>query len=82
MLILAKTLDTKMQLASTYVRELFALTKAVAKWRQYLLGREFVIRTDHKSLKEPLTQVIQTPEQQYFLKKLLGYHFIIEYKSG
>ena len=34
----SKKLGAKMQLASTYVRELFALTEAVAKWRQYLLG--------------------------------------------
>ena len=56
--------------------------EAVAKWRQYLLGRQFIIRTDHKSLKELLTQVIQNLEPQYFLQKLLGYQFTIEYKSG
>ena len=78
----SKKLGLKMQLASTYVRELFALTEAVAKWRQYLLGMQFIIQTDHKILKELLTQVIQTPEQQYFVKKLLGYHFVIEYKAG
>ena len=72
----------RMQLASTYVRERFALTEAVAKWCQYLWGWKFIIRTSHKDLKELLTQVIQTPEHQYFLRKLLGYHFIIEYKSS
>ena len=68
----SKKLGLKMQLASTYVRELFALTEAMAKWRQYLLGRQFIIRTNHKSLKELLTQVIQTPEQ----------HYVIKYKAG
>ena len=46
------------------------------------MGWKFIIRTSHKDLKELLTQVIQTSEHQYFLRKLLGYHFIIEYKSG
>jgi hypothetical protein len=50
--------------ASTYIRELHAITSAVKRWRQYLLGHFFIIQTDHKSLKEILTQVIQTPEQQ------------------
>ena len=42
----------------------------------------FVIRTDHQSLKQLLQQVIQTPEQQTYLRKLLSYHFRIEYKPG
>ena len=58
-----KKLGPKMQLASTYVRELFALTEAMAKWQHYLLGQHFIIRNNHKSLKEFLTQVIQTPKQ-------------------
>jgi hypothetical protein len=59
--------------ASTYIRELHAITSAVKRWRQYLLGHFFIIQTDHKSLKELLIQVIQTPEQQHYLSKLLGY---------
>jgi hypothetical protein len=47
-----------------------------------MLGHHFVIQTDHRSLKELLTQVIQTPEQQFYLSKLLGYHYDIEYKTG
>ena len=58
------------------------MIESVAKWRQYLLGRQFIIRTDHKSVKELLTQVVHTPKQQYFLRKLLGYQFVIEYKPG
>lgn len=49
--------------ASTYIRELHAITYVVKKWRQYLLGHSFVIITDHKNLKALMTQVIQTPEQ-------------------
>lgn len=56
--------------------------EAVHKWRQYLLGREFVIRSDQKSLKELLLQVIQTPDQQLYVRKLMVYKFRIEYKTG
>ena len=52
------------------------------KWRQYLLGHPFVILTDHKSLKELMSQVIQTHEQQVYLSKLLGYDYSIQYKVG
>ncbi|XP_031099869.1 uncharacterized protein LOC116004076 [Ipomoea triloba] len=78
----SKKLGPRLQAASAYVRELYAIVEAVAKWRQYLLGSLFVIRTDHRSLKELLQQVIQTPEQQRYIQKLMGYHFVIEYKSG
>jgi len=65
-----------------YVRELYAIIAAVRKWRQYLLGRPFTILTDHKSLRELMSQVIQTPEQHYYLSKLLGFDYTIQYKAG
>lgn len=78
----SKVFCPRMVKASTYLRELHAITSAVKKWRQYLLGHFFIIQTDHKSLKELLTQVIQTPEQQHYLSKLLGYHYDIQYRPG
>lgn len=68
--------------ASTYVRELFAITTAVKKWRQHLLGHSFVILTDHRSLKELMSQVVQMPEQQLYLSRLIGYDYTIQYHSG
>ncbi|GJZ85087.1 retrotransposon-related protein [Tanacetum coccineum] len=56
--------------------------EAVYKWRQYLLRRRFVIRTDHKSIKELMQQVIHTPLQQKYMRKLMGFDFSIEYKPG
>ena len=69
-----------MRSASTYVRELCAITEVVRKWRHYLLGQEFVIRTDHKSLQNLLLQPIHTPEQEKWLCKLMGYQYHIVYK--
>ncbi|XP_060962287.1 uncharacterized protein LOC133032379 [Cannabis sativa] len=78
----SKKLGPRFMGSSAYLREMRAIVEAVNKWRQYLLGRHFIIRTDHRSLRELLTQVIQTPEQQQFIRKLLGFHFTIEYKAG
>lgn len=78
----SKPFTPKLAVASTYVRELVAITTAVKWWRQYLLGQRFIIITDHRSLKELLTQVIQTPEQHKYLGRLLGYDYVIHFRSG
>ena len=78
----SKKLGVRKQAESAYHRELHALVEAVYRWRQYLLGREFIIRTDQRSLTELFTQVIQTPTQQYYVRKLLGFRFRVEYKTG
>ena len=76
-----KKLSPRMQKQSTYTREFYAIT-AMAKFRHYLLGHKFIIRTDQKSLKELLEQTLQTLEQQQWLHKFLGYDFTIQYKPG
>ncbi|KAF5775135.1 putative nucleotidyltransferase, Ribonuclease H [Helianthus annuus] len=78
----SKKLCPRMQQASTYHREMYAITQAIAKWRQYLLGNKFTILTDQQSLKNLQDQVIQTPEQQKWLGKLLGFDFDILYRPG
>ena len=67
---------------STYEKELLALVVSVKKWRPYLLGRPFVIKTDHQNLKYLLEQKIGTLAQQKWITKLLGYTFIVEHKHG
>nr|GEX35822.1 transposon Ty3-G Gag-Pol polyprotein [Tanacetum cinerariifolium] len=67
---------------STYEKEMLALVKSVRKWRHYLLGRPFVVKTDHMSLKYLLEQRLTTPAQARWLPKLLGYDYRIEYKKG
>lgn len=39
----SKTMCPRLQASSTYVREMYAITEAIKKWRQYLVGREFHI---------------------------------------
>lgn len=73
----SKPFCPRLQHASAYVRELHAITVAVRRWRQYLLGHRFTIFTDHRSLRELMSQVFQTPEQQFYLAKLLGFDYDI-----
>lgn len=54
-----KKLSIKLSKSSTYLKELYIITEAICKSRQYLLGNEFVIRTNHKNLHELQTQVIK-----------------------
>lgn len=67
---------------SAYDRELLALVLAVQKWSHYLLGRHFLIRTDHYTLKFLLEQRITTIQQQRLPLKLMPYDFSIIHKAG
>lgn len=55
---------------------------AVQKWRQYLLGRKFIIRTDKRSLKLMLDQIICQESQHPWLLKLASFDYVVEYKKG
>lgn len=60
---------------STYEKELLALVTAIRKWRHYLLGHTFKVRTDQQALKYLLEQRVSTPAQQKWVSKLLGFDF-------
>lgn len=79
---MSKALSTQHQALSVYEKELLALVSAVQKWRPYLIGKTFVVRTDHQSLKHLLEQRISTPAQQKWLTKLMDYDYTVVYKKG
>uniref|UniRef100_A0A0A9CM28 Integrase catalytic domain-containing protein n=1 Tax=Arundo donax TaxID=35708 RepID=A0A0A9CM28_ARUDO len=67
---------------AAYERELIGLVQAVKHWRHYLWGHEFVVRTDHHSLKFLLDQRLTTIPQHQWASKLLGFDFRVEYRPG
>jgi len=48
---MSNTLSNRALRKSVYEKELMAVVMAVQKWKQYLLRRHFIVRTDQRSLK-------------------------------
>lgn len=65
-----------------YERELLAVVMDINKWRGYLLGKHFVVKTDQAAIKHLLSQKISTSMQQKWLTKLLGFDYSTVYKKG
>jgi len=61
---------------------MLVVVKVVRKWRPYLLGKSFVIKTDHRSLKYLLEQRLTTPSQAQWLQKIMGFDYTIQYRKG
>ncbi|GJT70406.1 transposon ty3-I gag-pol polyprotein [Tanacetum coccineum] len=78
----SKSLAPRHKGLSTYEKELWVVVYALEKWRGYLLGKHFKIKTDHFSLKYLMEQRLSTPFQIKWLPKLLGYDYEIVYKKG
>ena len=79
---LSKALGPKHIDMSIYEKEYLAILMAVSKWRHYLEGGMFIIKTDHEPLKHLLEQKLTTTIQKRGLTKLLGLDYIIQYRSG
>jgi len=62
--------------------EMLTILHALKKWRPYLMGRHFKVKTDHDSLKYFLEQRLSSKEQKKWVTKMLGYDFEIIYKKG
>jgi RNase H-like domain found in reverse transcriptase len=58
------------------------LLETVKKWRHYLIGTKFIIKTDQMSLKHLLEQRVNQTMQHKGLCKLLGLDYTIKYKRG
>jgi hypothetical protein len=78
----SRKLNKREELKSTYNKEMLAIMHALAKWRQYLLGSKFSIRTDHNSLQYLLRQKTLSTEQQKWMEKLSTFDMEIIHKKG
>ncbi|KAF2311206.1 hypothetical protein GH714_020195 [Hevea brasiliensis] len=58
------------------------LSEGIKHWHSYLWGREFIVRTDHYTLKYLLEQRHLSATQQHWISKLLGFSFTVEYRAG
>ena len=63
-------------------KELLALVTFVKKFRQYLLGRPFIIRTDHAALQWLRSTPEPIGQQARWLEILEEYDFEIQHRSG
>jgi hypothetical protein len=55
---------------------------ALTKFKKYLVGTKFVVRTDHNSLKYFLAQKDLNERQQKWVRNIHAYNFDIEYVKG
>ncbi|KAL0540119.1 hypothetical protein IC582_024349 [Cucumis melo] len=76
------TLSMRDRAQPVYERKLIAVVLSVQRWRPYLLGAKFIVKTDQKSLKFLLEQRVIQPQYQKWVSKLLGYSFEVVYKPG
>ena len=67
---------------STYERELLAILHACRTWRHYLLGKHFVVKTDHHSLRYMFSQQQFLGRMFKWMGELQDYDFDVEYLPG
>ncbi|GBG70434.1 hypothetical protein CBR_g6562 [Chara braunii] len=68
--------------ASTYMRELYALRKALDHWKHHLLGRHFKVFSDHETLKWIQTQINPSTTMTRWLHEIDVYDFELKHKKG
>jgi hypothetical protein len=66
---------------STYDVEFYAIVQALRHWRNYLVPKEFVLFTDHISLKYVNTQNKLNNRRAKWVSFLQGYTFVLKHKS-
>ncbi|XP_071900987.1 uncharacterized protein [Coffea arabica] len=67
---------------STYDKELMTLVRALQTWQHYLRPREFVLHTDHESLKHIKSQDKLSKRHARWITFIDSFTFVIKYKTG
>ncbi|KAF8048971.1 hypothetical protein N665_2339s0001 [Sinapis alba] len=66
----------------TYDKELYALVRSLETWQHYLLSKEFVIHTDHETLKYFRGQTTLKKRHARWLEFVESFPYVIKYKKG
>ncbi|GBG64538.1 hypothetical protein CBR_g45234 [Chara braunii] len=79
---MSKKMPSQNLAKSTYEKELYAVYKALTHWRHYLLGRFFILRTDHQSLRWMRTQSVLSDALKHWIEVIERYDFDPQYLKG
>uniref|UniRef100_A0A2N9GA30 Reverse transcriptase n=1 Tax=Fagus sylvatica TaxID=28930 RepID=A0A2N9GA30_FAGSY len=66
----------------TYDKEFYVLVRALETWQHYLWPREFVIHTDHESLKHLKGQGKLNKRHARWMEYIETFPYVIRYKQG
>ncbi|KAL5580735.1 hypothetical protein UlMin_013177 [Ulmus minor] len=66
----------------TYGKEMYALVRALENWQHYLWPKEFVIHTDHESLKHLKGQQRLNKRHAKWVEFIETFPYVIRYKQG
>jgi hypothetical protein len=67
---------------STYDKELYALVRVLETWQHYLWPKEFVIDSDHESLKHIRGQAKLNKHHAKWVEFIKNFPYIIKHKKG
>ena len=66
----------------TYNKEMYALIRALETWQHYLWPKEFLIHTDHESLKHLKGQHKLNKRHAKWVELIETFPYVIKYKQG
>ena len=67
---------------STYDKELYALVRTLQTWQHYLWPKEFVIHSDHESLKHIRSQAKLNKRHARWVEFIESFPYVIKHKKG
>ncbi|WVZ63902.1 hypothetical protein U9M48_013496 [Paspalum notatum var. saurae] len=67
---------------STYDKELYALVRVLEIWQHYLWPKEFVIHSDHESLKHIRSQAKLNKRHAKWVEFIESFPYVIKHKKG
>jgi hypothetical protein len=67
---------------STYDKKLYALVRTLETWQHYLWTKEFVIHSNHESLKHIRSQGKLNRRHAKWVEFIESFPYVIKYKKG